>query len=382
MSERSRSKASGDWYSLMSIRTSRSADPKRNSARVLAISVLPVPVGPTKRNTPSGRVGSVTPALIIAMRSTMQSTASGCSSTRSVKKERTSSSGSGAAASSSASGKPGARCQRGQHVPAVEARPVRLGRLGRGRVDESENISRLRDAREELLGELECLGERLVVGRSTSSASCASACRVTAIVSGSSRGRMRTSSNALFTRGLADTRSSAAAGVTSATRAISPDSMCGRSASSSPCGLRECWPANSVSWSSGTIQTTPLAGDRVDESLDAPFELAHVDGPGVESVQQSSRRPPRRRRPARARRVSARSSPRRARRRGARSAEGSVRGRPPRSRRALAGVRRAVSAARRTAAPRCARRSAGCGGRATSRSPRGKQDRALPRSDR
>ena len=27
----------------------------------------------------------------------------------------------------------------------------------------------------------------------------------------------------------------------------------------------------------------PLAGDRVDESLDAPFELAHVDGPGAES---------------------------------------------------------------------------------------------------
>ena len=60
----------------MSSRTSRSAEPNRNSASVFAISVLPVPVGPTKRKTPSGRVGSVTPALIIAIRSTTQSTAS------------------------------------------------------------------------------------------------------------------------------------------------------------------------------------------------------------------------------------------------------------------------------------------------------------------
>jgi len=36
----------------------------------------PVPVGPASRNTPCGRVGSVTPALIIATRSTRQSTAS------------------------------------------------------------------------------------------------------------------------------------------------------------------------------------------------------------------------------------------------------------------------------------------------------------------
>jgi hypothetical protein len=48
VSERRRSNASGDWYSLMSTRISRSAEPNRNSARVFAISVFPVPVGPTK----------------------------------------------------------------------------------------------------------------------------------------------------------------------------------------------------------------------------------------------------------------------------------------------------------------------------------------------
>ncbi len=38
-----------------------------NSLNAFAISVLPVPVGPTKRKTPSGRVGSVRPAFTSAI---------------------------------------------------------------------------------------------------------------------------------------------------------------------------------------------------------------------------------------------------------------------------------------------------------------------------
>ena len=67
----------GFWYSLMSSRIIRSPEPKRCSASAFAISVLPVPVGPTKSSTACGRVGSVRPALSSATRSTMQSTASG-----------------------------------------------------------------------------------------------------------------------------------------------------------------------------------------------------------------------------------------------------------------------------------------------------------------
>ena len=76
-SPRSRSRLSGVWYSLMSRRRSRSSEPKTKALNAFAISVLPVPVGPTKRKTPSGRVGSVSPAFTSAIRSTRHSTASG-----------------------------------------------------------------------------------------------------------------------------------------------------------------------------------------------------------------------------------------------------------------------------------------------------------------
>ena len=109
VSARSRSWLSGVWYSLMSSRTSRSAEPKRNSASALAISVLPVPVGPTKRKTASGRLGSVRPALTSAIRSTRQSIASGWPSTRARRSARTSSRSSGASGSRIASGSPEAR---------------------------------------------------------------------------------------------------------------------------------------------------------------------------------------------------------------------------------------------------------------------------------
>src|SRR5664279_3186861 len=49
-------------YSDMSIRTSASSSPNRNSASVRASSVLPTPEGPRKMNEPVGRLGSFRPA--------------------------------------------------------------------------------------------------------------------------------------------------------------------------------------------------------------------------------------------------------------------------------------------------------------------------------
>ena len=116
-----------------------SREPNRYSASALAISVLPVPVGPTNRKTPSGRVGSVRPALTSAMRSTRQSTASGWPSTRSRKKRahvaRASSGSSGRA--SRAAG----REARGEHASTSAASIVLaagLGGLVRGGADEPQ----------------------------------------------------------------------------------------------------------------------------------------------------------------------------------------------------------------------------------------------------
>ena len=53
----------GFWYSDRSIRIIRSPEPNRYSASDLAISVLPVPVGPTNSSTACGRVGSARPGL-------------------------------------------------------------------------------------------------------------------------------------------------------------------------------------------------------------------------------------------------------------------------------------------------------------------------------
>ncbi len=48
--------------SLMSTLMSASSLPNMNSARALASSVLPTPVGPRKMNEPIGRLGSLRPA--------------------------------------------------------------------------------------------------------------------------------------------------------------------------------------------------------------------------------------------------------------------------------------------------------------------------------
>ena len=81
-------------------------EPNRYSASALAISVLPVPVGPTNSSTACGRVGSVSPALISATRSTMHSTASGCPITREAKNARSPSTSSRSRSSSSEAGSP------------------------------------------------------------------------------------------------------------------------------------------------------------------------------------------------------------------------------------------------------------------------------------
>ena len=60
----------------MSKRITRSLLPNRNSASAFVSSVLPTPVGPTKKNEPSGFFGSCSPALASVTSSTIASTAS------------------------------------------------------------------------------------------------------------------------------------------------------------------------------------------------------------------------------------------------------------------------------------------------------------------
>ncbi len=85
-------------------RTSLSAEPKRYSASSLASCVLPTPVGPAKRNTPSGRRGSFRPALSSATERSTAATASVCPSSRSPKKRSVSSRSSGIASSTTKRG--------------------------------------------------------------------------------------------------------------------------------------------------------------------------------------------------------------------------------------------------------------------------------------
>ena len=71
-------------YSDMSMRTMARSSSNRNSASVLASSVLPTPVGPRNRNEPIGRLGSDRPARLRRMAlATTDSTASSWPTTRS-----------------------------------------------------------------------------------------------------------------------------------------------------------------------------------------------------------------------------------------------------------------------------------------------------------
>ena len=62
-------------YSLMSMRVRAFSSLNRNSARALASSVLPTPVGPTKRKEPRGLFGSESPARLRRMASATALTA-------------------------------------------------------------------------------------------------------------------------------------------------------------------------------------------------------------------------------------------------------------------------------------------------------------------
>ena len=67
----------------MSMRTMARSSSKRNSARALASSVLPTPVGPRKRKEPVGRSGSEMPARERRTASATAATAAFCQMRRS-----------------------------------------------------------------------------------------------------------------------------------------------------------------------------------------------------------------------------------------------------------------------------------------------------------
>ena len=69
-------------YSVMSMRTMLRSSSKRHSARLLASSVLPTPVGPRKRKLPMGLLGSEMPARERWMASVTRRTASSWPTTR------------------------------------------------------------------------------------------------------------------------------------------------------------------------------------------------------------------------------------------------------------------------------------------------------------
>ncbi len=84
----------------------RSREPKTNSARAFESSVLPTPVGPAKKSTPTGRRWSARPALITAMISVTRSTAPSWPLTRARKNSLTRSGSSGMSSRRSTSGIP------------------------------------------------------------------------------------------------------------------------------------------------------------------------------------------------------------------------------------------------------------------------------------
>ena len=72
-------------YSDMSMRTMARSSSKMNSAKALAVSVFPTPVGPRKMNEPTGRLGSCSPARARLTAFDTASTASAWPTTRSAR---------------------------------------------------------------------------------------------------------------------------------------------------------------------------------------------------------------------------------------------------------------------------------------------------------
>ncbi len=255
---------------------------------------------------------------------------------------------SGASASRSASGSPDAAASVARTSPASNRASPRSSASAAAASHESEQAAGRRDSREELLGEVEGSGERLVVGR-----------RVEAVVAPARGGPRRssrprrasarwTTSKALVTRGRASRSTSRAVGVTSATIVIAPDSTFGSSASRSPCGLRWCCPAKRASWSSGSTQIMFRPRIAVCQLLHPAVQLPDVDlapASTCDAVASNTTVSSSRSSAARDRAPSCRS---RAPRPGAPIGAGRSSVTPPRGRRAPSVDRRAGPAARRT----------------------------------
>ena len=151
----------------------------------------------------AGRVGSVTPALTMAMRSTIAVDRLGLPEDALLEERAHLVERQRAARVEQRERKARARGERGEHVRARRSSSAPCSAASAAAACTSRSmLPGRRDAGQELLRELERLGERLVVG-STPSASCSSACRATATVSRSPSGRTRMISKALATRGRA-----------------------------------------------------------------------------------------------------------------------------------------------------------------------------------
>ncbi len=179
----------GFWYSLMSSRIIRSPEPNRNSASALAISVLPVPVGPTNSRTACGRVGSVSPAFTSATRSTMHSTASGWPTTRRGEERPQRVDVEPLALVEQRRGSP----ERSVIVASTSPRQRDLARRAAHRLQQREQRARQRGVAEEVPAERERLAQHVAVRRGGRAAS--------ASVRSSLIGSTRTTSNASRTAG-------------------------------------------------------------------------------------------------------------------------------------------------------------------------------------
>ena len=255
VSERSRSSDSGVWYSLMSRRTSRSAEPEEELGERLRDLGLARARSARRRGRRRGARGirdagldhrdpldDAVHGLGLLEHAALEERAHLRERERGLRIEQ-------------GEREAGPRRERREHVGAGEALGALLGRLGSRRGEEPEQVPGRRDPGQELLGQLERLGERLVVGRDLERVLLEGVPRDRDRVRLVERAHAHDLERARDPRPRA-TRSSSAVGVASARSVIAPDSTCGSSASSSPCGLRMCWPAKSVSWSSGSTQTT------------------------------------------------------------------------------------------------------------------------------
>ena len=246
------------WNSLMSSRISRSGEPNRNSASVLASSVLPVPVGPANRNTATGLLESVSPALSIAMRSTTASTASSWPMTRALKKRRRTARSNALAVVEHLLRHPGHLRHRRQHVLAAHARRLlREGALN-GELEEIENGARHLTGAEIVTREVRdrLQGLRLDVDRRHARRSAWQRRPARRLISASVSGRNRTSSSAVLTAGRSWSTWVSAAGVISLISTMRPVATAGSTWSRMVALCPWCVPLAASCRKSGACQST------------------------------------------------------------------------------------------------------------------------------